>query len=160
MSNQLGQIAERIRAELDEIERVQRRIETGWERARQSADDHYLDGVALNLHGFYSGLERIFELIATRIDGTLPTGENWHQLLLQQMTTEIPGVRPAVISENTFTQLDEYRGFRHVVRNVYTFRFEPAKIQKLVDDISSLYTQVQAELLAFAEFLKQRSFTD
>jgi hypothetical protein len=158
--DQLGQLARRIRTELDEIERVQRRIETGWERARQSGDDHYLDGVALNLHGFYSGLERIFELVATRVDGTLLTGENWHQSLLQQMTTEIPGVRPAVISEATYTQLDEYRGFRHVVRNVYTFRFEPAKIQKLVDDVSPLFTQVQAELLAFAEFLEQRSAAD
>ena len=25
----------------------------GWERARRSDDDYYLDRVALNLHGFY-----------------------------------------------------------------------------------------------------------
>jgi hypothetical protein len=157
VSNELGQLAGRIRNELVEVERVRRRTETGWQRARQSGDDYYLDGVALNLHGFYSGLERIFELIATRIDGKLPTGENWHQMLLNQMTVEISHVRPAVISESTYAQLDEYRGFRHVVRNVYTFKFEPAKIQKLVDNLSVVFTQVQAELDAFAEFLEQLS---
>jgi hypothetical protein len=157
VSNELGQLAGRIRNELVEVERVRQRTETGWQRARQSGDDYYLDGVALNLHGFYSGLERIFELIATRIDGKLPTGENWHQMLLNQMTVEISDVRPAVISESTYAQLDEYRGFRHVVRNVYTFKFEPAKIQKLVDNLSVVFTQVQAELDAFAEFLEQLS---
>ena len=121
MSNQLHRLAARIRDELAEIEQVQWRIEAGWQRVQRSGDDYYLDGVALNLHGFYSGLERIFELIATRVDDTKPTGENWHQALLVQMTTEIPGVRPAVISESSHSQLDEYRGFRHVVRNVYTF---------------------------------------
>lgn len=41
--------------------------------SQHSNDDHYLDGVALNLHGFYSGLERIFELVATRVDNTKPS---------------------------------------------------------------------------------------
>jgi hypothetical protein len=43
-----------------------------------------LDGVALNLHSFYSGTERIFELIAANVDDILPKGENWHQALLKQ----------------------------------------------------------------------------
>jgi hypothetical protein len=127
VNNQLRRLANRIRTELVEIEHVQQRIETGWERVQRSNDDYYLDGVALNLHGFYSGLERIFELIATRLDGTKPTGENWHQALLFQMATEIPQVRPAVISEAIYKQLDDYRGFRHDVRNVYTYKFDPAK---------------------------------
>jgi len=157
VKSQLHQLAERIRDELAELEQVQQRIEAGWHRVQSSNDDYYLDGVALNLHGFYSGLERIFELIVTRVDSTKPTGENWHQALLVQMTTEAPGVRPAVISTLTHSQLDEYRGFRHIVRNVYTFKFDPAKIEKLVMNVQVTLAQVRAELLAFAEFLEQRS---
>jgi len=50
-----------------------------WSQAQKLADERgaYLDSVALNLHGFYSGVERLFELIARHIDGTLPTGETW-----------------------------------------------------------------------------------
>lgn len=69
MSDRLQQLAQRIRVELAEIESVVRRIEAGWERVQRSHDDHYLDGVALNIHGFYSGLERTFELIAAYVDG-------------------------------------------------------------------------------------------
>jgi hypothetical protein len=115
-----------------------------------------LDSVALNLHGFYAGLERLFEVIVTAIDGAMPQGANWHQVLLQQMCTEAPSVRPAVISEGTRDALEEYRGFRHIVRHVYTFKFDPAKVQPLVEHIQAVFLQVRAELLAFAEFLERQ----
>lgn len=151
----LSRLANRIRQELKELEHVLARINEGWRRARRLDDDYYLDGVALNLSGFYSGLERIFVLIAETIDGSLSQGENWHLLLLQQMTDEKPRVRPAVISETVGKRLNEYRGFRHVVRNVYTYRFDPAKVEKLVHSAPDLFDQLKAELSAFASFLEQ-----
>ena len=72
---ELAKLAERIRQELDELHRVIGRINEAWERARRSNDDYYLDSVALNLHGFYSGFERIFTHIAEIIDDDLPRGE-------------------------------------------------------------------------------------
>lgn len=151
----LSGLALRIRQELGELELVLARISEGWQRARRSGDDYYLDSVALNLHGFYSGLERIFTLIAETIDGSLPQGENWHLLLLQQMTKETPRMRPAVISDDVSRRLNEYRGFRHVVRNVYTYRFDPVKVEKLVLDAPALFAQFNSELSAFANFLEQ-----
>src|SRR5687768_12608354 len=136
----LSGLANRIRQELTELENVLARMSEGWKRAHHSNDDYYLDGVALNLHGFYSGLERSFVLIAETVDGSLPQGENWHMLLLQQMTKEKTRIRPAVISELVGKRLNEYRGFRHVVRNVYTYRFDPAKVEKLVHSASDLFT--------------------
>jgi hypothetical protein len=157
VSNRIHQVAERIRNDLLDLGRLIERTGEGWRRALRSSDDYYLDSVALNLHGFYAGLERIFELIATAVDGVLPKGENWHQVLLQQMAKDIPKVRPAVISKTTCKCLDEYRGFRHIVRNVYTFKLDPAKMEKLVDEAPKALSQVRAELLAFADFLEQRA---
>jgi hypothetical protein len=97
MTSRLGQMATRIRSELDELENVLHRIREGWDRVNRSGDVYYLDGVALNLHGLYSGLERLFEVIAINIDGSKPAGENWHQELLNRMAIEIKAVRPAVI---------------------------------------------------------------
>lgn len=153
-SSDLAGLASRIRQELTELERVLARVGEGWQRARRSSDDFYLDAVALNLHGFYSGLERIFTLVAETIDGSMPKGENWHMLLLEQMTKEIPRVRPAVVSKKVAERLNEFRGFRHVVRNVYTYRFDPAKVEKLVASAPDLFLQVKSELSAFADFLE------
>jgi hypothetical protein len=157
VSKRLLKLGKRIRNEITELDRLIERAQEGWHRAQKSGDDFYLDSVALNLHGFYAGLERIFELIATIVDGTTPQGANWHQILLQQMSTEIPRVRPAVISEGTRDALDGYRGFRHIVRHVYTFKFDPAKVQQLVEEGPAVFTQVRAELLAFADFLEQHA---
>ena len=46
------------------------------DKATKQDDDFYLDGVVLNLHAFYFGLERIFEKLATSIDGTVPSAAN------------------------------------------------------------------------------------
>lgn len=154
MTSRLTKIAIRIRSELNELEDVLLRIKEGWERAQRSGDDYYLDGVALNLHSLYSGLERLFELIAVNVDGIKPDKENWHRELLKQMTNEVKQVRPAVISEESYLKLDIYRGFRHVVRNVYTINFDPLKVTKLVDDAPAVFDTVKKELSAFADFLE------
>ena len=78
----------------------------------------------------------------------------WHLLLLEQMTKEVPGIRPAVISTETGTGLDEYPRFRPVVRNVYIHSFDSAKLGKLVNSAPELFARTKAELLAFAVVLE------
>lgn len=82
MNQGLCQLSTRIRQELSDIEYTLTRATAGLEKARQDNDDLYLDGIALNLHGFYSGIERLFERIAVQVDGRLPQGANWHKALL------------------------------------------------------------------------------
>lgn len=160
MNDSLLALARRIRDEMSALERLIQRGQEAWRRAQQSADDFYLDSVALNLHGFYAGVERLFNLIAGVVDATRPGGSDWHRVVLQQMAAEVPGVRPAVISSITRSALDEYRGFRHLVRNVYTFQLDPAKVGQLALRAPDLLGRVSRELLAFADFLEQRGQAD
>ena len=78
MSKRGAVLAGRIMAELNEVSTLVERIETGMRKAKSQSDDFFLDSVALNLHGFYSGVERIFEKIAAAIDESVPDGANWH----------------------------------------------------------------------------------
>jgi len=155
-------LAQRIRDEVEDLERTIRRAERAWQAAvyAQPDQDIYIDSVALNLHGFYSGLERLFEFVANQLDGGPPKGESWHRDLLRQMAMELTGVRSAVISTETANGLDEYRRFRHVVRNVYAEHFEPERMGKLVDSLSGLWNRLHAELTQFAEFLEDVSRAD
>ena len=89
MSLQAAILSARINSELFEIKLVVERTVQAWDKATRHNDDFYLDSVALKLHAFYSGLERIFEKLASTIDGSVPTAANWHQELLTQMQTEI-----------------------------------------------------------------------
>jgi len=147
-------VAGRIRRELKELGRVVERTENIWQQAKTTADDYYVDATALNLHSFYAGLEHVFEIIADGVDQVKPSGANWHQELLGQMAAEIPSVRPAVLSADTLNRLDRYRGFRHVVRNVYTFHLDPEQIEVLVRQLPPVAAQVEQELYTFARFLE------
>ena len=155
MSKRGAVLAGRIMAELNEISILVDRVEKGMQKAKAQSDDFYIDSVALNLHGFYSGVERIFEKIAALIDESVPDGANWHQELLNQMSTEIPGVRPAAISVELKEKLEEYRGFRHVVRNVYTYHLDPNKLKPLVKNIKIVMKGLKKELSAFARFIQK-----
>ena len=153
MNKEIQLVCSLIEEELKSINELVPRIELAWKMAAKNSDDLYLDSVALNLHGFYSGIERVFELIAKRIDGSLPSGDNWHQELLKQMTIDIKMVRPPVISQSTYNYLNNYRGFRHVVRNVYTFNLSVAKLQVLIDELNITYTEFKQDIDGFCSFI-------
>jgi hypothetical protein len=147
----------RIHQELRELERVVARTERAIQAARERPEDQdfYIDSAALNLHDFYAGLERIFQQIGTTVDGNIPTGQNWHRELLQQIHSDLPDLRPPVLSTEVVNILDEFLRFRHVLRNVYAFQFDPERIARLVNQLRPTWSQVQAELTTFASFLEQ-----
>jgi hypothetical protein len=69
MIERYRRLAERIRGELDDLEREVNRAQKSWKASMRTSDpEPYIDSVALNLHGFYSGAERLFELIAEEVD--------------------------------------------------------------------------------------------
>ncbi len=147
-------VAARIRQEVPELDRVVSRAVRAWASASGDPEDLLVDATALNVHSFYAGLERIFTLVAERIDASLPSGPNWHQDLLRQMTTQLPGVREAVLTQDLFPALDRYRGFRHVVRNVYAYVLDPRLVAVLVDDLPETSERVREQLEAFADALE------
>jgi hypothetical protein len=151
------ELAERIRDEVLDMEHVVQRALRAWPQAQRNSEEQYvyLDSVALNLHSFYSGIERLFELIARHVDCALPAGETWHRDLLQQMAQDLIDIRPAVIDQDSALTLDEFRRFRHLVRNVYTINLQPDKIASLMSTLTGMWSKLRAELLAFAEFLAE-----
>lgn len=150
-----SELAERFRGELEDIDQIVQRTLHAWERVQTSTSDQdiYLDAVALNLHSFYSGLERLFELVARHLDRNLPSSETWHRDLLQAMAHDVPNVRPALIDPDSANALDEFRRFRHLVRNVYTINLIPAKMAGLLQVLPKRWSLLRDELLAFANFL-------
>lgn len=150
-------LAQRIRMEIDELEQAVSAVARHWQRAKVAAEDQdaFLNSVALNLHSFYNGLERVMELVAQEIDGGTLGGEAWHAELLRQMTLELPSVRPAVLGSDTRHRLDEYRKFRHRVRHIYATHLNPARIEHLVQNLPTTWEQVRTEMLAFADFLER-----
>jgi len=129
----------RLKEEKDNLERLKKTLQAKgfWATGQQEislrqADEFTLRALASVLLDYYTGIENIFEEIAKVIDGSLPSGQEWHKDLLRQMKLDINGIRPAVITRETFTSLDEYRKFRHLVRNIYDFNLLPERLEPLL----------------------------
>lgn len=145
----------RIETEQEQIHRAATKAQRAHEASKRGSADEsfYLDSTALNLHGFYNGVERLLEIIARDVDDTIPTGHNWHRDLLQQMLLDIQGVRPAVLAPTTVDLLGDYLGFRHIVRNLYTWDFIPTRLGELVADLPKTVAALDQDVSKFKAFL-------
>jgi hypothetical protein len=87
-------VSSRIKIEIESIEKVIERIERGMMAGKRNPNDldFYIDSIALNLHDFYSAIERMFYQIASIVDNHIPSTKEWHRDLLYQMRVEIPNV--------------------------------------------------------------------
>lgn len=153
MNQQAATLAIRIRAELVDVAQIVERAQRLQAKAIKQNDDDFYDGVALNLHSFYTAIERVLEDIAREVDESVPTGPDWHRGLLAQLAADFPGVRPAVLQQNSRSCLNDYRGLRHVIRNVYTFNLQPARLKDLVEKLPACHAAIAQDLEKFCDFL-------
>jgi hypothetical protein len=153
VSEELFGIAKRIRREISELDKIREHALRRWQKA--SKDEDYLGSVGFDLQSFYQGVERVFETIAKSIDRSVPTGDRWHKMLLEQMGNEVSGIRPAVISVQTRQALDDFRMFRHLAHNIYTFNLDPRRIKSLIEKLPGAMGLIGQYLSFFADFLDQ-----
>ncbi len=139
-----------IRNALSKLEKLVHRLATQQGRVD---DEEISESAALRLQNFYSGCERIFKMIASEVNGVLSQDFDWHKRLLNQVSLEIPGIRPAVISAETQKDLDDLLLFRHLVRNIYSYELKPERIDELVKLTVNLFPKFAGDIEAFNAFL-------
>jgi predicted nucleotidyltransferase len=144
-----------IKQNLSELEPMVKQTSRLLNKILDTGDEDYLGTIALNLHSFYTGAERIFRDIAQNIDGGLPEGADWHRRLLRQMSAEIPKIRPPAITLETRTALDEYCSFRHLVRNIYIFNLRLDRIQRLVEELPNCYELLRPDCENFCTAISE-----
>jgi hypothetical protein len=144
-------------AKMQQLEAQIQRVQTELDADPARADLLY-ENFALKLHNFYTGCERIFQLIATELNGGVPSGSDWHRRLLDRMKVERED-RPAVISAAMALKLQNYLGFRHVVRSLYGYELDPQRIAELVRAYPSVWGQFEGEIQAFMTWLRELAST-
>ncbi len=112
-----------------------------------------LESVAYQMHNLYNATEDLFKIIATYFENNMTDTAKWHSLLLQRMSQEIEGVRPAVISEETFLLLNTLRGFRHFFRHAYGTSLEYELLKPNLTKALSLFPYLEADMNQFMQQL-------
>ena len=114
-----------------------------------------LRAVGSILHDYYTGLEKIFRLILVEIDGSLPSGEDWHKRMLDRMVVEVEKKRPPVIDNDLKEKLGEYLRFRHLFRHIYGFELKWEQCRPLAKNLSEIHEKIATSLDEFQDFLRE-----
>lgn len=115
----------------------------------------YEESLALKLHNYYTGCERIFQKVAEDINGGVARSLDWHKRLLNIMSLNIENIRPPVILKATAKELEDFLAFRHVVRNIYGFEIDPERLDGLIKKIKRTQNGFKRDIEKFLVFLKR-----
>jgi hypothetical protein len=112
----------------------------------------FYESLALKFHSFYTGCERIFNLISIELNGGVSKSADWHKRMLSRMAVEKEG-RKAVITPQTAERLEDFLGFRHVIRNIYGFELKVDRIDALIEQYPAAWTGFETDIRAFVDWL-------
>ncbi|MDG2989753.1 hypothetical protein L3556_02205 [Candidatus Synechococcus calcipolaris G9] len=93
-------------------------------------------------------LLRISRLFENHLDS-----EQWHKELLRKMHIEIPGIRKAVLSQETYELLDELRRFQHFKRYYYDFKYDWSRLDFLRNVYERVFPLVKNDMEEYVTFL-------
>lgn len=143
-----------IAAELKNLEHAVSKV-TEFLATVDEKDEPKQIAIAKYLHDFYNGVERIFERIAVRLDGGLPSGDFWHTQLLERMAAPFGEKRPAVIDPPFQKRLFEFLKFRHRIRHTYSYELQWPKVKERADELEEVMQQLRDALATFEAKLGQ-----
>jgi hypothetical protein len=103
------------------------------------------------LHNLYCAFEDLFKRVAGFWENQLAENGEYHIHLIKRMLIAIEGVRPALISEKSYTILDELRGFRHVFRHAYSYGLDDERVSFLLRRVLEKKDVLTSDLKAFRD---------
>ncbi len=141
-----------VNAQLKLIKTIEQKLN---ERARGLSPDDIirLESIAYQIHNLYNATEDLLKIVATYFENNITDTAQWHSALLQRMTQNIPEIRPALLSPETFLILNGLRGFRHFFRHAYGTNIEYDQLQINLDKAMKLLPTLEQDIESFLEKL-------
>jgi hypothetical protein len=100
----------------------------------------------------YTCIETILFRISRVFENHLDPNQ-WHKELLRKMHIDIPNIRKAVLSRDSYQLLDELRRFRHFKRYYYDFDYDWSRLDYLRLIYEKLLLLIKNELYNYTDFL-------
>jgi len=107
------------------------------------------------LHNLYSAYEDMFTEISRTFENNIDWNFGFHKNLLRRMNMAIPGIRPEVLSFDSYQVLSELMGFRHVFRHAYNFTLSADRMEVIRKKILDNQETVERDLKEFKRFLEE-----
>ncbi len=118
-------------------------------------DEHEMIHSAYLLHNLYNAYEDLFQEISVCFENNIERSSGYHKNILMRMKISIPGIRPSILSDESFNLLSELLGFRHVFRHAYNYNLEPGKLQELRKKVNEGRENIERDISLFDHYLSE-----
>lgn len=134
-----------IELQIREIENIYTKLE-GRRRTKGIVGT---ESMAYQLHNLYCAFEDLFKIVANAFENHIRDGSKYHTELLKRMTISIEGIRPPVLSQESYLLLDNLRSFRHLFRHAYSYELDARKVRIVMEDVVKLKAIYRKEINTF-----------
>jgi hypothetical protein len=121
-----------------------------------SGTDSEMEASAFQLSRLYNAIEQLALRIAKAFENNIDDEHGWHMELLRRLSIAIPNVRLPLISAELLPDLQELRGFRHVVRHAYDLTLRKDKLMDLLDVAERVAVRLPAACASFFDTVDTR----
>ncbi|MBI4473329.1 MAG: hypothetical protein HY646_11725 [Acidobacteria bacterium] len=90
-----------------------------------------LEACAYELARFYNILGKMLDRICEGFENHLEKRGDYHERLIQRLSLDLEGIRPAFIPHDRASHIRELKGFRHVTRHAYDLTLRPDRLAEL-----------------------------
>jgi hypothetical protein len=94
--------------------------------------------------------------LAKAFENHISDERGWHTALLNRLSLEIEGVRPALLPQDLKVALTELRGLRHAFIHAYDLELNPQKLQPLLEHAERAATRFPALVETFVAAVERQ----
>ena len=114
--------------------------------------DGHLEACAYELARFYNILQKMLERICEGFENHFEKRGDYHEKLIQRLSLDLRGMRPAFIPQGRAAQVRELKGFRHVMRHAYDLTLRADRLA----DLTQVADQLAHELPRWCAEFEQK----
>lgn len=92
----------------------------------------HLEACAYELTRLYNVIEKMFERVCEDFENHFEKRGEYHEKLIQRLSLNLEGIRPAFIPQSQLQNVRELKGFRHVTRHAYDLVLKADRLAELV----------------------------
>jgi hypothetical protein len=110
---------------------------------------------ALKSQQLYTAFEDLLKSIAGTFENNISDFSRYHLELLKVMSSDIPGIRPALLNDNSYSILDRLRSFRHFIRHGYDYDLDKDELILLQSKLNASFDNVISDVNDFELFINK-----
>lgn len=108
---------------------------------------------AIKTQQFFTATEDLLKQIAKAFENNIQDPSASHKELLIRLHTEIPKIRPRVLSDESFRLLNKVRAFSHFICHAYDCELLESELKEIQHRLIELRPYLKEDVEAFREYV-------